>query len=56
MSIGFSLVGDCHDTVGRKDRCVAGAIYNYTEQLTSGYKNSIFKGECKHINLLEFKL
>ena len=30
------LSGDCHDTVGRKDRCVTGAIYNYTEQLLLG--------------------
>lgn len=32
----FYLSGDCHDTVGRKDRCVTGAIYNYTEQLLLG--------------------
>ncbi|KAL3522208.1 hypothetical protein ACH5RR_015042 [Cinchona calisaya] len=27
---------DCHDSAGHKDRCVTGAIYNYTMQLTSG--------------------
>lgn len=27
------MIGDCHDSVGRKDRCVTGAIYNYTKQL-----------------------
>lgn len=32
----FYLSGDCHDSVGRKDRCVTGAIYNYTEQLLLG--------------------
>lgn len=26
---------DCHDLAGIKDRCVSGAIYNYTEQLTA---------------------
>ncbi|KAK4399066.1 Endonuclease 1 [Sesamum angolense] len=25
--------GDCHDSAGRKHRCVTGAIYNYTAQL-----------------------
>ncbi|KAF5200544.1 Endonuclease, partial [Thalictrum thalictroides] len=30
---------DCHDTAGRKDRCVTGAIYNYTMQLMT-YKSS----------------
>ncbi|XP_074341572.1 endonuclease 4-like isoform X2 [Apium graveolens] len=27
---------NCHDSVGRKDRCVTGAIHNYTEQLLLG--------------------
>lgn len=35
------LTGDCHDSVERKDRCVTGAIYNYTTQLISGYLDSI---------------
>lgn len=41
------LSGDCHDTVGRKDRCVTGAIYNYTEQLLLGVHdlNSQMNGE-----------
>ncbi|KAL8460334.1 hypothetical protein ACS0TY_032033 [Phlomoides rotata] len=29
----YNYCRDCHDTVGRKDRCVTGAIYNYTMQL-----------------------
>lgn len=32
----YKYCRDCHDTVGRKDRCVTGAIYNYTEQLLLG--------------------
>ncbi|GAB2301146.1 hypothetical protein Dimus_035179 [Dionaea muscipula] len=28
---------DCHDSTGTKGRCVTGAIYNYTQQLVSGY-------------------
>lgn len=31
---------DCHDSSGVKDRCVTGAIYNYTEQLVTGYNTS----------------
>ncbi|KNA06084.1 hypothetical protein SOVF_184390 [Spinacia oleracea] len=30
---------DCHDSVGRKSRCVTGAIYNYTQQLMSACHN-----------------
>lgn len=33
---------DCHDSVGNIGRCVSGAIYNYTEQLVSGYQNNSF--------------
>lgn len=33
----YKYCRDCHDSVGRKDRCVTGAIYNYTMQLVSGY-------------------
>ncbi|KAK1378854.1 hypothetical protein POM88_025598 [Heracleum sosnowskyi] len=32
----YKYCRDCHDSVGRKDRCVTGAIYNYTEQLLLG--------------------
>ncbi|KAI5656983.1 hypothetical protein M9H77_25776 [Catharanthus roseus] len=31
---------DCHDSAGHKDRCVTGAIYNYTMQLTSVFHSS----------------
>lgn len=31
---------DCHDNYGHKDRCVAGAIFNYTLQLSSAFSNS----------------
>ncbi|CAI9771687.1 unnamed protein product [Fraxinus pennsylvanica] len=32
--------GDCHDASGHKDRCVTGAIYNYTKQLESASHDS----------------
>ncbi|XP_038712054.1 endonuclease 4-like [Tripterygium wilfordii] len=32
---------DCHDSAGNKGRCVTGAIYNYTTQLTS--PNAVLK-------------
>ncbi|KAH9796782.1 Endonuclease 4 [Citrus sinensis] len=37
----YKYCRDCHDSVGRKNRCVTGAIYNYTMQLKSGYQDSI---------------
>lgn len=37
----YKYCRDCHDSVGRKDRCVTGAIYNYTMQLKSGYQDSV---------------
>ncbi|XP_050287022.1 endonuclease 4-like isoform X3 [Quercus robur] len=45
-----SAGGDCHDSAGHKDRCVTGAIYNYTMQLTSAYQNTNLK---LHYNLTE---
>ncbi|KAM7500832.1 hypothetical protein LguiA_025246 [Lonicera macranthoides] len=33
----YNYCRDCHDTGGHKDRCVTGAIYNYTMQLVSDY-------------------
>ncbi|POO03675.1 S1/P1 nuclease [Trema orientale] len=33
---------DCYDTAGNEDRCVTGAIYNYTKQL-SGYQRSVIE-------------
>lgn len=41
-------VGDCHDSAGHKNRCVTGAIYNYTMQLASAYQNTNLKLHCKH--------
>lgn len=41
--------GDCKDEDGIKDRCVAGAINNYTTQLLS-YGNSNSKSQCKNLN------
>ncbi|KAI3676760.1 hypothetical protein L1987_86373 [Smallanthus sonchifolius] len=41
----YEYCRDCHDSSGVKDRCVTGAIYNYTEQLVTGYNasNSVVK-------------
>lgn len=36
----YEYFRDCLDSSGRKDRCVTGAIYNYTNQLLSLYQNS----------------
>ncbi|KAK4491680.1 hypothetical protein RD792_002446 [Penstemon davidsonii] len=36
----YQYCRDCHDSVGRKDRCVTGAIYNYTMQLMSEHRQS----------------
>lgn len=49
LLIYIFLTGDCHDSVGRKNRCVTGAIYNYTMQLKSGYQDSISVEKCKLI-------
>ncbi|KAG7033894.1 Endonuclease 4 [Cucurbita argyrosperma subsp. argyrosperma] len=34
----YNYSRDCHDTHGHKGRCVTAAIYNYTGQLESAYK------------------
>lgn len=36
----YEYCRDCHDSAGHKDRCVTGAIYNYTMQLTTAYYDS----------------
>ncbi|XP_017221267.1 endonuclease 3 [Daucus carota subsp. sativus] len=36
-SCNYEYCRDCHDTDGNKDRCVTGAIYNYTDQLQLGF-------------------
>lgn len=38
--------GDCHDPHGVKDMCVAGAIQNFTNQL-SHYKHGTSDRRCK---------
>ncbi|KAL8032684.1 hypothetical protein ABFX02_13G112300 [Erythranthe guttata] len=38
----YQYCRDCHDSVGRKDRCVTGAIYNYTMQLMTESRDSDF--------------
>ncbi|XP_024005216.1 endonuclease 4 isoform X1 [Eutrema salsugineum] len=42
--------GDCHDTHKHQDRCVTGAIFNYTMQLMSASANS---QSIAHYNLTE---
>lgn len=37
FACNYRYCRDCHDSAGRKDRCVTGAIYNYTMQLTSTF-------------------
>ncbi|KAJ4703394.1 Endonuclease [Melia azedarach] len=36
----YDYCRDCHDSAGHKDRCVTGAIYNYSMQL-SAYQDSV---------------
>lgn len=40
FTCNYNYCRDCHDTVGRKDRCVTGAINNYTMQLMSKHDDS----------------
>ncbi|CAL5344910.1 unnamed protein product [Camellia sinensis] len=44
-----NLAWDCHDTAGHKNRCVTGAIYNYTMQLMS-YSDSNSEMKCKQFD------
>ncbi|XP_062087329.1 endonuclease 4-like [Humulus lupulus] len=44
---------DCVDTFGNKGRCVTGAIFNYTKQL-SGYQNSIVQSKYNLTEALMF--
>ncbi|KAK1378855.1 hypothetical protein POM88_025599 [Heracleum sosnowskyi] len=50
FSCNYKYCRDCHDSAGNKDRCVTGAIFNYTEQLQSGVHN--LNSEMKY-NLTE---
>ncbi|XP_015887062.1 endonuclease 4 isoform X2 [Ziziphus jujuba] len=45
---------NCHDTAGRKDRCVTGAIYNYTMQLTTSYHDSVLESKYNLTEALMF--
>ncbi|CAL5411174.1 unnamed protein product [Camellia sinensis] len=45
----YSYCRDCHDTAGHKNRCVTGAIYNYTMQLMS-YSDSNSEMKCKQFD------
>ncbi|KAJ4982376.1 hypothetical protein NE237_033213 [Protea cynaroides] len=38
----YKYCRDCHDSSGRKDRCVTGAVYNYSEQLIT-YQDTVSK-------------
>ncbi|POO03671.1 S1/P1 nuclease [Trema orientale] len=49
----YEYCRDCHDTAGNKDRCVTGAIYNYTKQL-SGYQDPIVKSKYNLTEALLF--
>lgn len=50
----YEYCRDCHDSAGRKDRCVTGAIFNYTSQLTSAYQNSNSKSNYNLTEALMF--
>ncbi|ANM66200.1 endonuclease 4 [Arabidopsis thaliana] len=50
QSICCVCEGDCHDTHKNQDRCVTGAIFNYTMQLMSASENS---DTIVHYNLTE---
>ena len=46
LFVFWYLQGDCEDDDGVKDRCVAGAINNYTSQLLA-YKNNAISARSK---------
>ncbi|XP_015887054.1 endonuclease 4 isoform X1 [Ziziphus jujuba] len=50
----YKYCRDCHDTAGRKDRCVTGAIYNYTMQLTTSYHDSVLESKYNLTEALMF--
>ncbi|KAH7545933.1 hypothetical protein FEM48_Zijuj01G0146700 [Ziziphus jujuba var. spinosa] len=52
MMVRSREIGDCHDTAGRKDRCVTGAIYNYTMQLTTSYHDSVLESKCEYLCIM----
>jgi hypothetical protein len=39
INVFSSMPGDCHDSLGRKDVCVVGAINKFTQQLSDYTKN-----------------
>lgn len=45
---------DCHDSAGRKNRCVTGAINNYTLQLTSACRNPALESRYNLTEALMF--
>ncbi|MBA0836711.1 hypothetical protein Goarm_008906, partial [Gossypium armourianum] len=45
----YKYCRDCHDTAGHKDRCVTGAIFNYTKQLFSAYQGYSPQLSCKFV-------
>ncbi|XP_043695873.1 endonuclease 4-like [Telopea speciosissima] len=49
----YEYCRDCHDSSRRKDRCVTGAIYNYSEQLTT-YQDPILKSKYNLTEALMF--
>lgn len=50
----YDYTRDCHDSSGRKNRCVTGAIYNYTLQLTSACHNSVSESRYNLTEALMF--
>ncbi|XP_021726364.1 endonuclease 4-like [Chenopodium quinoa] len=50
----YDYARDCHDSSGRKNRCVTGATYNYTLQLMSACQNSASKSRYNLTEALMF--
>ncbi|XP_058085242.1 endonuclease 4-like [Magnolia sinica] len=49
----YDYCRDCHDSKGQKDRCVSGAIYNYSMQLTT-YQDSSYDWQYNLTEALMF--
>ncbi|KAL5579336.1 hypothetical protein UlMin_011778 [Ulmus minor] len=49
----YGYCRDCHDSAGRKDRCVTGAINNYTMQLST-YQDSLLESKYNLTEALLF--
>lgn len=51
LQLVFIFLGDCHDPHGLKDMCVAGAIQNFTTQLSHYKEGTSDRRRKKWINM-----